>query len=264
MTTPTAQHLARIEPPGGALVRQSDTSSAIVEMMREAMQRGTKPDDMGKLYDLFERIEQRDAVKQFNAALHAFQLECPLIKKTSTAKIATSTGAEFKYTYAELDEIVATIAPYLSKHGLSYTWDSDASKKDGYITVTCTLRHVAGHSIPSSFTLPTENKSAMSPQQKIGAADTFARRRTLSNVLGLTTTDDEPEARDTNPAKITEDQAKALVDLIEDSGANIVSFLAYMGVDSLIDIRAAEFKKAESSLRQKLASRRPAAPAAAP
>lgn len=207
--------------------------------------------DLQVIAGMEKDISARQAAQDFNAALAAFQAECGPIKKGSTAKIATKSGGSFQYTYADLDEITRHIRPILVRHGLSYAFDSRLDKD--YLTCVCTVKHINGHSVPSTFTLPTANESAMSAQQKVGAALTFAKRQSLSAGLGLTTTDEDTDAADVDPTPITEDQATVIDDLIKESGADRERFLDYIGAKSVAKIPASEYQRAVAQLKRKKA-----------
>lgn len=213
-----------------------------------AMQTGQSPEALEKLVALQERMEKRQAEKDFIDALAKFRAACPPIKKNKTAKITTESGGGYSYVYAELDEISRVVDPILESFGFSYAWNTTATEKS--ITVECVLRHRGGHSERSSFTVPVENRSGMSPQQKYGAASTFAQRRSLGNVLGLTTTDKDTDTAAADPTKVSDDQATALADRVAEvcKGDQEKRFLAYMGVEKVADIRAADYKKAMASL----------------
>lgn len=213
-----------------------------------ALQTGQSPDALEKLVGLQERMERRQAEKDFIDSLAQFRAACPPIKKNKTANIKTDGGGSYSYTYAELDEIAATVDPILERFGFSYTWNTTATKEA--VTVECILLHRAGHTRSSTFTVPVESKSGMSPQQKYGAASTFAQRRSLGNVLGLTTTDKDNDTAAVDPTKISEDQATELSDMVRDicRGDQEKRFLAYMGVGSVAAIRLADYKKAKASL----------------
>src|SRR5689334_14217992 len=116
----------RDDAPRGALAVAAD--APVAALLQTAIEKGLPPEQLEKLVGLYERMEARDARKQFFAAMARFQEECPAIPKTSTAEVTSNrTAAKFRYTYADLDETVATIRPYLIKNGLSYSWDSEVS-----------------------------------------------------------------------------------------------------------------------------------------
>lgn len=231
---------------GGAMEIPTDLSPAALIYI--AMQTGQSPDALEKLVALQERMEKRQAEKDFNEALGQFRAACPPIKKNKTANIKTESGGSYAYTYAELDSIAATVDPILERFGFSYIWNTEATEKS--VKVECILQHKGGHSKSSFFTVPVESRSGMSPQQKYGAASTFAQRRSLANVLGLTTTDKDTDTATMDPAKVTDDQATVIADRVAEVcvGNQKERFLSYMGVEQVADIRAADYKKALKSL----------------
>jgi hypothetical protein len=240
------------------LAQQSEASRALRggnedpsphQLLHFAIERNLPVESLERIVALAERMQDRSAAREFAEAMAAFQKECPSIKKTSTANIATRGGGKFSYTYADLDEIASVVNPVLARHGLSYSFDSKLDKD--FLTCICTVRHVNGHSVPSTFTLPTASESAMSAQQKVGAALTFAKRQSLSAALGITTTDDDTDAQHVSPQTISEDAAIEIEELITETGSNRERFLDFMGVRSVPEIRAADYQRAIHALKRK-------------
>ncbi|MES2524012.1 MAG: ERF family protein [Gemmatimonadota bacterium] len=226
-------------------------ATSMAELLYMAVEKGTPVAELKELVALHEHMSQRQAQQDFAAAMAAFQAECPSIKKSSTAKFTTRGGGEMSYTFAALDEIADTVNPILAKHGLSYNWDSTVTASS--LTCVCTVRHCNGFSTSSSITLPTDSASAMSSQQKIGSALTFARRLSLTSALGLTTTDDDTDGRDVNVVNVTDEQAETLTALLEDVGADRARFLTYLGVSAFSELAASRYNDAVAALERKRA-----------
>jgi hypothetical protein len=233
----------------GALSSVSGSVDSVQQLLQLAIERSTPVEALEKLVALRERIEDRDAKKAFIQDLAAFKAKCPPIVHSKSANFATRGGARVNYSYTELDELARVIDPVLTEFGFSYGWDERLDK--GMVTTTCTLYHVGGHSRTSSFTLPADNDSAASPQQKIGMADTYASRRSLIAVLGLTTADKDPRPAEVDPTLISEDQLTHLADLMEETKIDQPKFLAYLNVAKLSELRAARYHEALSALEQK-------------
>lgn len=240
--------LQKAAPKAAASIVGGAADSA-TDLLRIAVEKGATVEQLNALVDLHERMEARQARKLFAEAMRKFQAECPSIKHERTAKISTKGGGSYSYTYAELDVIARVINPILAKHGLSYRWDMSADK--GILTCVCTVSHEAGHSERSTFVVPVDNPSAMNDQQKVGAAMTFAQRRSLSAALGLTTTDDDPDAGDSDPTTIEPDQITAIEDLIAETKVNTARFLEYLGVKEIAHIRKSRYAEAVAALEQK-------------
>ncbi len=234
-----------------------DGAGSITRLLELAIEKNMPIESLGKLVELQEKMLAIDARNQFNLALARFQELCPPIKKARTANIATKSGGAYSFTYAELEEIQATVNPVLTPLGLSYSFSSSATEK--LLTVVCTLAHIAGHSVSSSITLPVDNPSGASPQQKYGMAHTYGMRRTLAAVLGLTMTDDdvgEATAKDLDPKKLDEDQITAIEDLLETTGSDRARFLKFMGAERLEDLRVGEYERAINTIHQIDAARK--------
>lgn len=236
--------------PKDALIVPPDRAQAKSEIggiLRLAIDKGVSVDTIERLVALKEREEERFAVAEFNQALASFQSECPSIPKTSTAKIVSDKGSQYSYSYAELDTIAKHIQPFLTKHGLAYSWDSDLVGDK--LVCVCTLRHIAGHMQEAKFVSPTDSKAGMSSQQKFASALTYARRQALVQVLGLTTTD--PDSDGAGEQKLGEQQRKQIEDLVRETGVDSAKFLAYMGVAALEEIQARDYRKALNVLNDK-------------
>lgn len=237
--------------PSSLTAPEQTTADSAVELLRIAVENKTPVEQLKELVALHGQMEQRQARREFFAALRAFQQDCPPIKRNSEAKIATGGGSNYQYTFADFEDITTVVDPILAKHGLSYGFDTTLNKEQ--LEVVCLLRHDAGHEQATRFSVPTETKAGMSPQQKVGAALTFAKRYALSAALGLTTTDAETDPRDLDPRLITDDQATQIEDLLTESKANRAKFLEFMGAGSIAEIRAVDYQRAVRSLEQKKA-----------
>ncbi|HMC55008.1 MAG TPA: ERF family protein [Gemmatimonadaceae bacterium] len=224
----------------------TEGGTSVTDLLHLAVENGTPVEALEKLVDLHERIAEREARMEFVRALASFKAKCPPIVHSRTANFATRGGQKVSYSYTELDELARIIDPVLTEHGFSYGWDERLDK--GMVTTTCTLYHVSGHSRQSSFTLPADNDSAASPQQKIGMADTYASRRSLIAVLGLTTADKDPRPAEIDPTPINEDQVIALQDLLVEAGRTLPKFLSFLGVESLEQLPRVRFNEARSAL----------------
>jgi len=224
-------------------------SAEVIGLLQQAIDKGVDVEALEKLLTLHERVADRAAAQEFAGALAAFQAECPPIRKTSKAEIATRSGTRYSYQFASLDHIAEAVNPLLSTRGLSYTWDSETT--DGSLRCVCTLRHVNGHSIQSSFACPLESKAGMSEQQKVAAALSYARRQSLTQVLGLTTTDPDTDAASTET--ITEEQVANLESLMSEVGADRARFLSYLKVDSFDKLPESHFTGAIRALEAKRA-----------
>jgi hypothetical protein len=214
-----AKPIELVDPAPLAVVPAGDNVDRLLEL---ALTKGVDVAALEKLVELHERVSAKAAEREFNEALSQFQATCPAIKKEVMVNyVSKKTGARVKYNYATLDEIARVVAPLLSRYGLSYGWSCNVDA--GHLTSTCRLRHRNGHSEEASFPVPTESKVGMSAQQMVASALTYARRYSLIQVLGLTTTDEDTDGAELTPedlTTITEEQQNTINDLLVATGTD--------------------------------------------
>lgn len=139
--------------------------------------------DVGVLERLMVVRKELMAEKARNAFfddLARFQSECPVILRTKA-------GHENRYNYAPLERIVKDVTPYLTKYGFSH--QEDGIVTDGWVEAVVTVTHRLGHKEEKRFKVPAESKAGMSPQQKYGAAMTYATRYAFCAAFGIRTAD---------------------------------------------------------------------------
>jgi ERF superfamily protein len=225
----------------------SKAADEIIRIIDRCVTSGVSVEHLERLAALHERMSDRAAGQEFAYALAEFQRVCPSIAKSSKANVTTKSGVRYSYNYAELDEIAATIRPLLHERGLSYSWDSTI--EGDMLRCVCNLRHINGHKESASFSCPWKTDAGMSEQQKYAAALSYARRQSLVQVLGLTTTDPDTDAGSTET--ITASQAADLKALIQEVKADPELFLAWAKVDRVEDIKATEYRAAVTLLQAK-------------
>lgn len=231
-------------------------AAGVSDLLKFALDKGAPIESLERLVALQERIMDRNAAAEFFDAMAAFQRECPPIKKASRAEFVTKSGGRASYTYAELDEIARTVNPILARMGLSYTWDSTVA--EGVMVVTCTLRHRSGHAVTAKFGSKVEGSPLMSGHQATAATLTYARRQSLVQVLGLTTTDDDNDGqgahggeREGSAGVVTDQQALEVEALITDTGADLPAFLGFFKIARVTDLPVSCFEQAKKMLRTK-------------
>ncbi len=116
----------------------------------------------------------------------------------------------FKSKYADLAEVLNTVRPVFSKHGLSITQHPDCT--DGIVEVETMVLHTSGQYMVSSIKVPITKVDA----QGVGSAITYARRYSLAAVAGIAQEDDDAEsAIGRKPSKPEVKLDKGIVDGIE-------------------------------------------------
>ena len=139
-------------------------------------------------------MKTSQTITKLASAIAKFQGQVPVIPKSEQA---------YGYKYAALDTIIEHIRQPLAKNGLSFL---HLVGEGG--SVSCMVLHESGEYIQSDYvSLPLDNSNPRtSPIQKMGSAITYAKRYTLSAMLGLSVDEDTDAAPAKKP---TPKQAKA-------------------------------------------------------
>jgi len=165
-----------------------------MDLMQSAIANGVDADQLTKLMDLQERYQANEAKRAFANAMADFQAKCPTIFKSRKAD---------RYTYAPLDTIIKTIRPYLEAAGLSVRF-STLLTETTVITAICTVSHRDGHSEVSEFAACVDDKMRVNETQKIGSANSYAKRYALMNALNLVASDEDDDGVAANAPIIDE------------------------------------------------------------
>jgi hypothetical protein len=133
-----------------------------------------------------------------------------------------------KNKYADLSSVVDSFKGPLSKHGLSFVQMVTAPEDDstGVIELTTLLMHSSGEWLQSTMSMRWEKGKGQTIQQSIGVAISYARRYSLSAMLGIVSDEDtDGSVADVKPKrkKMTQEEETELMSKIKELMDNGVS-----------------------------------------
>lgn len=159
-----------------------------MDMLQMAVSQNADLDKLEKLMALQERWEANEARKAFAEALTAFKSDPITIDKDKHVKFGNT-----EYNHATLGNVCNVIGSALSRHGLSYRWNTDQA--DGKIKVSCVLMHVKGHSESISLEAVADTSGAKNGIQAIGSTVSYLQRYTLLAITGTATQDQDDDGK---------------------------------------------------------------------
>lgn len=206
---------------------------------------------MQALLQMQRELIADQARAEFNEAMARLQPRLPRIPKDGTVDRGPGKG---KFLYGKWETIDKLVRPLLNNEGFSLSFDTKA-RDDGWIIVTGTLRHSAGHIETSSIgPLPPDPSGGKNPVQALGSATSYGRRYAAINLLNLTFEGMDDDGQGGAPPEfIDERSVKTLSGLIEETGTDTGKFLRFMGVIELSEIRESDYGKAVNALMAKRA-----------
>jgi hypothetical protein len=225
-------------------IQQQPTYDRILDL---AISQGAPLEQLEKFLQLKREYEAHEAQKEFYQAVADFKGEQVLVTKDKT-------NTQFRSKYTSLGNLLNTVNPVLGKHGLSVSFD--LKQTDKMITIACILRHRLGHTERVEMSAPpdTSGGNSKNPIQQIKSTMTYLRAATFEAVTGLASTDEANLDDDGNASGaqyISKDQAKAIHEMIIQTGANESMFLSYMKSGSVELIKLQDFNKAITALKAK-------------
>lgn len=177
-----------------------DASALMKIIDRAAMDPNFDVAKLEQLLGMKERWEATEARKAFNEAFAAFKAEAIEVIKNRPVSDGPLKGKK----YAELFSVVNAVTPALSKHGLSASWKLTKDEKD-WIEVTCTIRHVLGHSESVAMSGPPDAGGAKNAIQARASTITYLERYTLKAICGVAEQDDDNDGNGGGGNKLDDD-----------------------------------------------------------
>lgn len=155
-----------------------------------------------------------------------------------------------KPSYADLAEVLNTVRPVFSKHGIAIIQSTGFS--DGLVSVTTALVHKEGGYVTSVASCTPAKMDA----QGVGAATTYLRRYSLAAATGVAQEDDDGNSAAHNrPAPAPAKPSNALLDLLaatEDATSEDVLRNLYKATETLNEHEKNEARKAIVQKRQSI------------
>lgn len=239
-----SEALAIQEPPSVAIMLQSALAQGVTK---------DNADALGKMMELYERMEAKQAEKDFNSAFVVLQQNTPVIVAQT---VITNRGK-----YERFEDVMQVVGPLLQKNGFAVSFSQSADDKR--ITVTCHLRHISGHSEDTSFSVRYGGK-ADSDTQADCKASTTAKRNSLLQALNIVIRQDcltdEHDPTMESDEKVTKTQAEEIQELVKAGRFNAKETLEWLEAKDYVDIPSARYEEAKkylSSPPRKLDERNP-------
>ena len=154
---------------------------------------GMDIEKLSKLLEVQERFDAIQAEKAYVVAMAAFKENPPEILKDRNVNFKTQKGVT-NYNHATLYNVTTCINKELTKQGLTASWVT--GQANGFVTVTCKITHILGHSENTSLSAPPDESGNKNPIQAICSTVTYLERYTVLALTGLATYDQDNDGGD--------------------------------------------------------------------
>ena len=151
-------------------------------------------DRIAALIGLQERMEAREAEKQFNADFAAAMLDMPRVAKRGAKKM----GDKGTIMYATYEDVDAAIRPIEARHGFARSFSTRQADKPGSI-MTLILTHRAGHCRTSERFCRPDPGPGRNDIQAEGSGESYGRRYLTLAVWNIVTVGADDDADSADP-----------------------------------------------------------------
>lgn len=222
---------------------------------RAALNPNIDIEKMQRLLDMHQQMQDRDAKRQFDAAMASAQAKMPIVIKNKY-------NDQTRSRYANFEAIANAIAPVITEHGFSLSFGTDISPLEGHYRITCELSHVSGHSKHYQADIPADatgmkgnaNKTAT---HAFGSTMSYGRRYLQCLIFNIATGDDADGNRAPSET-ISAEQVLVIRDKLAEVGANEAKFCAIGNITRLEDMRSADFDNAMALIAKRAAKQKEA------
>jgi ERF superfamily len=221
---------------------------SVASMLQAVIDRGITAENVAaleQLVGLYERMQAKDAEREYNAAFARLQSELPQVEAT---KPVPNRDGTIRYRFAPFEEIMSIVQPFLTKNGFSVSFDTRFA--DERVSSICTLRHTSGHSQRNEFAVRIgQGPPSASEPQADGSAKTYAKRGALSDALNIVIEHDDDARMVGKP--IGKALAEDLQSRVKACGANEEAFLKFAGAVDYESISDERYEALDTLLRRK-------------
>jgi hypothetical protein len=232
--------------------------TGMIAMIREvAMNPDVDVEKMQAILSMQERILDRTAKMEFDAALADMQIDLPTVDQKGKIEIkAKDASGERKgpvqqsTKFAKFEDINEAIRPIISKYGFAVSFRTGLTE-DGRVKIIGILSHRAGHREETMMVLPHDATGSKNAVQAIGSSTSYGKRYILCALLNLTSRGEDDdgkqgggEAIEDGEAKITGEQESKLIDAIEDCKIGRPKFCTHYKIDMVAQLPARLFDEA--------------------
>ncbi len=216
------------------------------------------------LMDMQERLEERQAKREFIAAYARLSGKLPRVKKNGTIDLTKrgetpAPGKKNEVPFAKWEDMDKIIRPLMAAEGFSLSFDSaPRTEQGGGLVVSGELMHHFGHSRTASMPLPLDTGPGRNNLQAAGSTLSYGKRYVAEMLLNIVREGaDDDGQKSADMGLISDEQKAKLVELMREAAGLLKKpetlapkLFAVLKVQTLDDLPAARFQDAVALLNQ--------------
>lgn len=242
--------------PKNAEVVVAETQAVAPSNMLEVIAAALKdpridPDRLGKLLDFQERVDAREAEKEF---WHNFALaskDMPRVRKDGTIDM----GGKGSMKFAKYEDIDKAVKPIENKYGFTRMFMTEPDQNG--VRMVVKLAHCGGHKETSTLLMPPDTGAGRNAMQARGSAASYCKRYLTLDIWNIVTEGQDNDASGAEPLNEQElSNVTSMIDACELNAAEVKAFLKFAKADIIERIQRHRYEEVMQALRGKLARKR--------
>ena len=201
--------------------------------------------------DKIERLLEIQVKWEANEARKVYAKAFAIAQEGILSVVKTRSNSQTKSKYADLGDVIDSAKPVYTKEGFSVTFNEGDSPKEDHVRIIADVLHTAGHKESYHFDVPMDGKGIqgnanMTKIHAKASSVSYGRRYLMCMIWNIPTADDDGNTQIL--PTVSEQQLKALKDLIKAKGLDETMLLTYLKVESLENLLASEYMKAVNAI----------------
>jgi hypothetical protein len=169
-----------------------------------------------------ERMEERQAEREFAAAFGRLSADLPRVKKNGTIDLGVDKQtkvARGSFPFAKWDDIDAVIRPLMVREGFTLSFDSvPRTAEGGGLIVTGKLMHRDGHVRSASMPLALDTGPGRNNLQAMGSTLSYGKRYCAEMLLNIIREGDDDDGKRGGTRFISPEEVETIRRGIEATG----------------------------------------------
>lgn len=202
---------------------------------------------MQALLDMQDKLIEREARKEFSAAMAAACGEIPQVEKNGTVAL----GGKGSYKFSKWEDMDRVIRPVLATYNLRLSFNTRSAEGSSNKIIVGTISHANGQSQSAEIELPIDAGQGRNALQGFGSTISYGKRYCAEMLLNIVRTEEDNDGRfrqRQDEQRISAEQKEEIVQLLQSSGKDPSKFLAWVGAATVDEMTPAQFQRGRNAL----------------
>lgn len=176
-------------------------------LLQSAIEKGFDAERISQFMDLQDRMQKKQALEEYIAAMNRCQKRMPIVVRDSENKQTNS-------RFARLEAVANRIKPIYTEEGFTLEFGEEDSPLEKHRRIVCEVQHLGGHAKKFHLDSPIDDVGAKGAPNKtavqgLGSLVSYLRRYLTLMIFNITVADEDTDGN-SDQSKMTAEQCEYL------------------------------------------------------